>query len=238
MTDDIKKLLKLKYGNNVEISSPICGTCKQVYIVNDGLQKFAILVDKQTAITHQYRFLRSNYFQKFLFDNGLNVPNVEEIFVVDKRIAARHTFIDGTRVERLDEKSAYEIGKTVAEFHLINSSKFKPRYPTKYKIFALLDKIKNALRLYKECLFHPEFCRLPRGICHYDLNLKNFFWLDDKLFMIDFDRYRYWAFAHELWRFMKGRQLSNVVLQGYQSVRKLEECEKKYLRTKNPDLKL
>ena len=67
MDTDINALLHKKYGYEIEIYSPVAGTCKLVYIVKSRENKFAILVNKKKSIIHQYRFLRSNYLQKFLF---------------------------------------------------------------------------------------------------------------------------------------------------------------------------
>ena len=196
-----------------------------------------ILRNKKSTLKYQYRFLRSNYFQKFLFNNGLNVANVEDIFRIDgNKIAAKHSFIGGTQIDTLDEKTAYELGKTIANFHITGNKNFAPKYPNKYKIFALLDRIKSKLRIYKECFSEPYFRKLPKGICHYDLNFTNILFYKNKIFLIDFDRWRYWPFACELVRFIPEKPHKQEIINGYQSVRPLTAAEKKYISKKFPEL--
>ena len=85
-------------------------------------------------------------------------------------------------------------------------------------------------------LSEPEWKNLPKGICHYDLNHNNFIFNNEKVFLIDYDRYRYWPYAYELARFLRNeenRKFADDFLQGYDSVRKLSNAEKKLIFAEN-----
>ena len=99
MTKITNDLLRKKYGKDIKIYPPIVKNSKDVYILENKSKKFVIIINKKTSISRQFRFLKSNYFQKFLFDEGLNVANVEDIFEMDKKkLAAKHSFINGTKI--------------------------------------------------------------------------------------------------------------------------------------------
>lgn len=239
MSTDIESSLQKKYGEKIKIYPPVVGTCKLVYVIEQDKNKFAVLIDRKKSVTHQYRFLRSNYLQKFLFEQGLNVADVREIFEIYKgRVAACHEFIDGINIDTLNENTAYEVGKIIAEFHLKTKSGYIPHFRGKYRFLQYADKLKSSLRIVSQLLQDPDFKGLPRGICHYDLNLTNFMLLNNQVYLIDFDRWRRWPYAYEIWRFIQNLDFANIVLAGYQSVRSLEDAEKSYLNRKMPSLNL
>lgn len=239
MTNNTIDLLHKKYGTKTKIYSPILGKCKEVYIIENKKQKFIVLIDRKNTYEHQYRFLRSNYMQKFLYDQNLPVANVLDIFYFDKkRIAAKHTYLEGKNIEDIDKETAYKLGEVIAKFHLCSIKNFHPVYPFKYKIFDIIRKIKNFFRIKKLTFRNKNIKNLPLGICQRDLNLNNFIITKDKIFLIDFDRWRYWPLACELVRFIQHKTLKQEIINGYQSVRPLTTEEKQYLIQKIPELTL
>jgi hypothetical protein len=239
MNKNIINSLHRRYGKEIKIYPPIIRTCKEVYIIDTKTEKIVVMTDRKLTPAYQYRFLRSNHLQRFLYQQGLPVAKVCDIFYLGKpRIAAEHSYINGKDIENIDAKTAYKLGEIVAKFHLCPTKNFHPVYPLKYKFFDIINKIKNFFRITKLIINNKNIIKLPFGICHYDLNLTNFMQTEDKIFLIDFDRWRYWPFACELVRFIQNNPHKQAIINGYQSVRMLTTSEKEYLLKNLPELKL
>ena len=235
MTAELTDLLSPKFGNQIKFTPLNSGTRKKVYLAETPQTKFIVLVDSKKSIAVQYRSLRSNYIQKFLFQNGLEVADVLYLTTTaDGRIVACHTYIDGHQITKMNKKSAFKLGQTLAKLHSVtfNNQLDHPSYPTKYKLYHILKSQISLFRRLKNSLSKKVWHRLPRGICHYDPNLSNFIFSDDRVFIIDFDRCRYWPFVYELKRFINTKQnklFATQIINGYQTVRPLTADEKRVL---------
>ncbi len=105
------------------------------------------------------------------------------------------------------------------------------------KFIVLCDK-KNTLM--QNSLFDREYSKLETGVCHRDLNLGNFIFINNEAYLIDFDRYRLWPFVYEIKRFFiyeENRKFIKDFMTGYLRVRKINEFEQKYLIEKFKELK-
>lgn len=227
MITELTDLLSSKFGNNIKITFFRSGNRKNVYIAEIPQNKFVVLVDTQKSISQQYCSLRSNYMQKFLFQSGLDVADVLYLSATkDDLIVACHTYIDGYKILKMNEDSAFQIGRAIAKLHLLSTDKefIQPKYPLKYELYNVIKSELSLLQKLKSSLTDKSWHGLPCGICHFDLNLSNFIFSNDKIFMIDFDRFRYWPFVYELKHFINTDSnclFATQIIEGYNSVRPL-----------------
>lgn len=236
MNKTTQDLLYRKYGNKINLIPVNSGKDKEIYIVETHKNHFIILITKKKSLMRRYRFLLSNNLQKNLASQGFSAPDVIDMFKFNKnKIAACHTYIDGNKIENLNNNTAYQIGKTIAEFHLCASQPQKKyfRISPQYRLCAMIRSANSFFRNLRFKITSPQWRNLPQGICHWDLNLSNFIFCKNKIYLIDYDRQRHWAFVDELQRFIKsGKNCDYIedILNGYNSVRQLNPLEQKYLK--------
>lgn len=234
----MEKLLKelySRFGKDVTLQTLREGKDKMVYLAVCSQGSFVVLLNKRTYLSRKYRALKSNDLQKHLFDNGLNVAQVLDVFELDNgQIVACHAYLEGKQIQELDKKTAWQVGCLIGKMHQISFKEkmFGKCFPKKYMIYGLLKQLTDRIRYAKSFVFDKNWRRLPCGICHRDLNLTNFIFEESKVYLIDFDRFRYMPFAYELQRLLKDVENNKVissVVQGYSSVKELTETEKRYL---------
>ena len=234
MTVDFQNLLYQKYGKDIQLLPVKSGTSKEIYIVTKAEDKYIVLINKSRYPMKEYRVFMSNYLQRNLFLRGFNAPRVREIYRLAGKIVCCHDYIEGNKIEKLDNKKAYLIGKTVAQFHIAanQSMPVVSDLPFLYRGIFVAKKMRWFIRDFFYRFKYPLWSKLPRGICHYDLNFNNFIFKNEKVFLIDYDRHRYWPYACALERFFKNegsKEYAKDFFDGYNSVRKLTEDEKKFL---------
>ena len=231
----IKDLLSQRYGQNTKLTPLNSGTRKQVYIAETNEKKFIIMVNKQKSLRYQYRSFISNNIQMNLAKRGFCAPYVIDFFYLSEgQTVACHTYIEGQQIEHIDAQIAYKIGQTVAEFHLaaFYPLKIYLKQPLGYQFYHFIQISKNFFRNLRHEITDSKWHKLPKGICHYDLNLTNFIFSGNNTYLIDYDRQRYWPFADELRRFLKNKENQKYAkdfLQGYNSIRQLNKEEQEFL---------
>lgn len=240
---EMSAILTQKYNQKIELKELREGRDKDVYLAErQNGDKFVVLVNKKNTIMRKYRTILSNDFQKRIYDKGLEVPDVIDIFELNNgMIVACHTYLKGRQIENLDKITAQQCGRAIAKMHNIVASgnNYYNKYPIKYIFCSILKKIINKVRSLKDNLTDKNWKKLPRGLCHRDLNLTNFIFIDKTAYLIDFDRHRIWPFVYELCRFLKGKEnidFAEDILKGYSSIRKFSEEERKYIIKKFPHL--
>lgn len=241
---NITEALEKRYNQKLELTEILGGKDKYVYIAkNDNNKKFVILCDKRNSLMRSYRTIRSNYLQKELYQHLVKVAQVIDIFE-EKGIGiiACHEYIAGKQVKSFTPEIAIQCGEIIAKLH---NSKIKPKYFIKgfsYKYFipSVIKFLTDNIRLIKSMFFDKSCSKLPTGICHRDLNLGNFIFMDKEAYLIDFDRHRIWPFAYEIRRFFiyeENRKFVKDFMIGYLSVRKINKNEQDFLLTTFPELK-
>lgn len=233
---EIYAILAQRYRQDIKITELHGGRDKDVYVAElSGMRKFAVLVNKKNTIMRKYRTVRSNYFQKYLYKKGIKVPDVLDLFEIERGpILACHTYIEGKQITKLNKKTAYLCGKIVAQMHqaVILEDNYYLRYSFKYKICQLIKFFTDYLRLLKGFITDWQRIGLPNGMCHRDLNLSNFIFTNNDVYLIDFDRHRLWPFVYEIRRFLKSEDNCEYAvdfLKGYQSIRQLTQKERQYM---------
>lgn len=234
MTVNFQNLLYQKYGQDAQLTPIKSGTSKEIYIVAKAEDKFIVLINKSRYPMKEYRVLMANNLQKNLFLQGFNAPKVREIYRLAGNIVCCHDYIEGNKIEKLDREKAYLIGKTVAQFHMAANRSLPDAsaLPVLYRSIFVAKKLRWLVRDFLYRFKYPLWSKLPKGICHYDLNFNNFIFNKEKVFLIDYDRHRYWPFACALERFFKNdgsKEYTQDFFAGYNSVRKLNEDERKFL---------
>lgn len=240
---EISAILTQRYNQHIELTELRGGRDKDVYLAKKcNGQNFVVLVNKKNTIMRKYRTLLSNDFQKRIYDKGLEVPDVIDIFELNNGIiVACHTYLQGKQIENLDKNTAQQCGIVIAKMHnmVASGNNYYNKYPIKYVFCGLIKYIANKMRWIKDVIFDENWKKLPQGLCHRDLNLTNFIFIDNTAYLIDFDRHRLWPFVYELCRFLKGKENVNFaedILKGYSSVRKFNDEEVKYIVKKFPHL--
>ena len=234
MTISTQDFLYQKYGPDIELTPLKSGTSKEIYAVTSPNNKFLVLINRHKSLARQYRAFMSNNLQKILALRGFNAPDVIDVYNIDGHPTYCHSYVEGYQIEELDSKTAYTIGRIVAEFHIaanfprIAFPSISPRY---WPCF-LFKGFQNFIKRLRHRITNSLWRKLPKGICHYDLNLSNFIFSKHGVFLIDYDRHRYWPFAYELSRFIKTEdniKCAKDFIEGYNSIRKLTADEQKFL---------
>ena len=172
-----------------------------------------------------YRTIRSNHLQKELYKNFVNVANVIDIFE-EKGVGviACHEYLDGKQVKSFTTEKAIQCGEVIAKLHNLQ---IKPQYfikgfSFKYILSSSIKFLTDNIRIIENYLFDREYSKLEAGVCHRDLNLGNFIFINNEAYLIDFDRYRLWPFVYEIKRFFiyeENRKFIKDFMTGYLRVR-------------------
>jgi homoserine kinase type II len=201
--------------------------------------------------------MRNLYDQKFLSPNPIINRNGSYISEVLKKKAAVVSFLDGAAKKILSPNNCYDVGVNSAKLHAI-TKKLTLKRENKLSIKAwreIYNNVKNDCSK-----IHPNLSsiieknldeiekkwpkNIPSGIIHADLFPDNIFFKDDKLSgIIDYYFSCYDSYAFEIAICLnalcfegKNQNLSfNVTkakkfIEGYSSIRKLDETEKKSLK--------
>jgi len=201
--------------------------------------------------------MRNLYDEKFLSPNPIINKNGSYISEILKKKAAVVSFLDGAAKKILSPNNCYEVGVNSAKLHLI-TEKLTQKRENKLSVKSwreIYNNVKNDCSK-----IHPNLSsiveknldeiekkwpkNIPSGIIHADLFPDNIFFKDDKLSgIID-----YYFSCHDSYAFEiaiclnalcfegKNQNLSfNVTkakkfIEGYSSIRKLNENEKKSLK--------
>ncbi|MBR5598508.1 MAG: phosphotransferase [Alphaproteobacteria bacterium] len=238
-------VLKNKYNKNIILNEILKGRDKDVYLATVSEQeKFIVLNEKKNTKMRNYRTLQSNYFQKELQKKGINVADVIDIFEEKTLgVIAIHKYLEGTQTDTFDTQKAILCGKIVAQIHNAN---IKIKYNMcdfsyKYAICAFIKGLRDFSRFYKTVICDKTGNKLPRGTCHRDLNLGNFIFINEDVYLIDFDRHSVCPFVYELRRFLdseQNRYFTKDFMTGYLSMRNLNTDEQAYLLMMFPELKV
>lgn len=234
--DKVSALLKERYYQNVQLTELREGRDKDVYAAKlaDG-REFVVLINKKNTLMRRYRTMLSNDFQKNLYRKDVYVPDVLDLFELDNGIiVACHTYIRGRQIEKLDNKTAWQCGRIVAQMHksVMSGKNYCGGYSLKYKMCGVIKFFTNRIRLLKDIVTDCKILEFPNGLCHRNLNLSNFIFTNNDVYLIDFDRHRLWPFVYEIKRFLKSEDNCEYAvdfLKGYQSIRQLTQKERQYL---------
>ena len=226
------------------------------YLIETTNKKFILTIFEKRVEKNDLPFFFE--LMEHSFDHGINCPraivakNNSRLIDIKNKKCSLFTFLEGKCINQWNEKNCYDVGKILGKFHKINSNvvtKKKNHYDIKgWK--KLLKKCGNYMNKmipdsYDIILNELNFLQsnwpdnLPKGIIHADLFPDNVLFLNNELSgIIDFYFSSYDLFLYDLailinaWCF-KGKTFCKVnflnILNGYESNRKLEVDEKKFL---------
>ena len=240
----ITNVLENRYKQKVCLTEILGGRDKNVYLAKlKNYEQFVVLCDKKNSLIHNYRTIQSNYLQKELYKNSVYVAKVMDIFEDDEiGVIACHQYLTGTQSRSLNAEIIKLCAISIAKLH---NSDFAFKYyfrdfSYKYAFCGLEKFLNESFRCLRSFLVDKNWSKLKKGVCHHDLNLKNFIFCDNKAYLIDFDRGRYWPYVYEIERFFRNensREYIKEFISGYESVRKLDKFEQQYLIDRFEELK-
>jgi homoserine kinase type II len=227
------------------------------YLIKTSQQDYILTIYEKRVDENDLPFfiklLSSLSENKFPCPKPIENKNNQKINKIKNKNAALVTFLNGKSKTKVTSEDCFEIGKITAQLHEI-TKKFDIKRKNKLSIESweaildktiqqknyleksIIEKTKNYLGFLKEKW--PK--NLPTGIIHADLFTDNIFFADNKVSgIIDF----YFAcndfFAYEIAICLNSICFDNNstfnmtkaknLIDGYSSIRKLSDDEKKYL---------
>lgn len=222
------------YGNNISISKISEKENKDVYKMEIKDDTLFVLFHHDCSPVKFYKASHSLGLQNQLFKDQENVSKIDKIFYDNNSILTIHKSIEGRQRLKNNPKDLYILGQEIARLHLLTSSqKYEKPIPLikhKCAYFRLIISAKNFLVKCSDYFKYFSMRKLPKGVCHKDLNLANTIYQEDgKISFIDFDRQRYVPLVVEFiiiyQKYLRNEKSLASMIKGYNTIRKLSEDE-------------